>query len=68
MKRVVRMIGATKEAEISCDEAYRLLDQYAEALIRGEDTAALFPEVKHHLELCMDCREELDALLEALRA
>lgn len=68
MKKVVRMVGATKDTEISCDEAYHLLDQYAEALLRGEDTDALFPEVKHHLELCMDCREELDALLEALRA
>ena len=68
MKRIVKMIGKTRENEIPCDEAYRLLDQYAEAIISGNDPAELFPAVKHHLDLCMDCREELEALLEALGA
>lgn len=67
VKRVVRMVGATEDHEIACDEAYRLLDQYADTILRGEDPAAIFPQLKHHLEMCMDCREELEALLEALR-
>lgn len=66
LKRIVKMIGKTRENEIPCDEAYRLLDQYAEALLRGEDAEKLFPQVAHHLELCMDCKEELEALLLAL--
>ncbi|UCF99896.1 MAG: hypothetical protein JSV89_10260 [Spirochaetaceae bacterium] len=68
LKGMIHMVDSTADIEIACEEAYRLLDEYADALLLGEDTAALLPQVKHHLEMCMDCREELDALLSALRA
>lgn len=68
LKRMIYMVEATAEVEIACEEAYRLLDQYADVLLRGEDAAALLPQVKRHLEMCMDCGEELEALLAALRA
>lgn len=68
LKRMIHMVDSTADIEIACDEAYRLLDEYADMLLRGEDPAALLPQVKHHLEMCMDCREELDLLLAALRA
>jgi hypothetical protein len=45
-----------------------LLDQYAEAVERGEDTAQLMPLVKHHLDLCRDCHEEYEALLNILES
>jgi len=64
---MIHMVDATAEIEIACEEAYRLLDQYADMVLRGEDPAALMPRVKHHLEMCMDCREEFEVLLEALR-
>jgi len=68
LKRMIHIIDSTADIEIACEEAYRLLDEYADMLLRGEDPAALLPQVKHHLEICMDCREELDVLLAALRA
>jgi predicted anti-sigma-YlaC factor YlaD len=33
---------------------------------RGEDTASLMPLVEHHLKMCPDCREEVEALLRIL--
>ena len=68
LKRMIHMVDSTADIEIACEEAYRLLDEYADMLLRGEDPVKLLPQVKHHLEMCMDCREELDALLAALRA
>jgi len=68
LKRMIHMVDSTADIEIACEEAYRLLDEYADMLLRGEDPAKLLPQVKHHLEMCMDCREELDVLLAALRA
>lgn len=68
LKGMINMVDATAEEEIACQEAYRLLDEYAEMVLRGEDPEALLPQVKHHLEMCMDCREEFEALLSALRA
>jgi hypothetical protein len=68
LKRMIHMIDCTAEIEIVCEDACHLLDEYADTLLRGEDPAALLPQVEHHLEMCMDCREELDVLLAALRA
>ncbi len=62
------MVNATTEDEIGCDEAYELLDRYAEMVKRGEDPATLLPLVHRHLEACRDCREELEALLRILSA
>ena len=68
LKGMIGMVDATADIEIACEEAYRLLDEYADMLLRGEDPGVLLPQVKHHLELCMDCREELEMLLSALQA
>ena len=67
LKRMIRMVDAAAENEIACQEAYRLLDQYADMVLRGDDAAAMMPQLQHHLEMCMDCREEFEALLDALR-
>lgn len=66
-RKILQMIRNTREVEYSCDEVFELLDQYAEMLIRGEDGSQLMPLVKHHLEMCGDCREELEALLHILQ-
>ena len=68
LKGMIKMVDATADIELACEEAYRLLDEYADMLLRGEDPEVLLPQVKHHLEMCMDCREELEILLSALRA
>ncbi len=68
LHKMLHMIDQTQEEEYSCDEVYQLLDQYAEAVERGEDTAQLMPLVKHHLDLCRDCHEEYEALLNILES
>ena len=68
LKSMVEMIDHTQEQEIACDEAFHLLDEFTDAVLRGEDTAELMPLVKHHLAMCMDCREEYEVLLKSLKA
>jgi hypothetical protein len=62
------MLEHTQEVECSCDDVYRLMDEYAEAVRSGRDVRYLLPLVHHHLEMCGDCRQELEALLKALEA
>ena len=66
--KVARQIEMTDEVEYTCDDVHRLLDQFAEAVLRGEDTARLMPLVQKHLAMCQDCREEFEALLRIVRA
>lgn len=65
---MLKMIEKTQEEELSCDEVHRLLGEFAEMAMRGEDTASLLPLVHHHLDTCPDCREEYDALMQILQA
>ena len=66
--RLIKALQITEEVEYSCDEAFDLLDQYAEAIIERGDSAELMPLVKHHLEMCGCCREEYEALVQILKA
>jgi hypothetical protein len=68
LKRLLQNIARTRDIEIGCDEVYEVLDQYAEAVARGEDASAIMPLLKHHLDMCPDCFEECEALLEILEA
>ena len=68
MKRLLEMVVQTDEVEYDCVEAHRLLDEYADCVMRGEDAAALLPLVHKHLEMCPDCREEYEALMAILRS
>ncbi len=66
--KLARDIELTQDIEYSCDDVHRLLDQFAEAVLRGEDVARLMPLVQQHIDLCPDCREEFEALMRILRA
>lgn len=68
IRKLAQMLEMTHEEEYSCAEVYALLDQYVEGITRGEDATQLMPLVKHHLEMCSDCREEFEALLMILEA
>lgn len=57
----------TQTEEYSCDDAYKVLDVYAEIVARGDDPSELMPLVKLHLEICDNCREEFEALLVVLQ-
>jgi len=67
-RRLVEMIKQTQPEEFTCEEVFALLDQFADALERGDDVSALMPMVRSHLEICADCREEFEALLRVLQA
>ena len=56
----------THEEELSCDEVFALVDEYAEASQRGEDVASLKPIIRQHLDMCRECEEEYQALLRVL--
>jgi hypothetical protein len=68
MKSLLEHISKTIEVELPCDDVYELIDEFADAAARGEDTSKLMPLVQHHLEICRDCLEEYEALARILKA
>ena len=65
---LVRALTHTGEYEIGCDDCLEQVDRFVEMELSGLDAAEAMPLVRDHLDKCVDCREEFEALLEALRA
>jgi hypothetical protein len=66
MPQLLYAIQQTEEEEYSCDDMYQLMDQYVEMVRRGEEPASMMQLVEHHLKMCPDCRQEVEALLRML--
>jgi hypothetical protein len=58
----------TDPRDVGCDDALAVLHIYAEIMARGEDPEVRFPGVSAHLRACGPCAEDLNGLLEAIRA
>ena len=65
--KMLQSLAMTEEHQISCDEVYAVLDQFAEAVMRGENVLFFMPLVRQHLDMCPDCREEYETLLRMLQ-
>jgi len=66
MQRLINKLAITEEHEISCDDVHEILDQFTELEMHGENVAQIMPLVQKHLDLCPDCGEEHEALMQAL--
>lgn len=66
LKQLLDKVARTRDDEIDCQEVFELIDLYAEASSQGHDAGAMLPLVKHHLEMCSECLEEYQALLQIL--
>lgn len=64
---LLQSLPHTRDVELTCDEVFALLDEYAERAHRGENVAQLMPLVEHHLMMCPECREEYEALVRILQ-
>lgn len=62
LAKLMRILSLTEERELSCPEAFQLVDYYAELELAGENVHGLMPRVAHHLHLCGECFEEYVAV------
>ena len=64
---MILILTNTNTDEISCDECFDEIDRFAEIELVGKSAAEAMPLVRDHLERCLDCREEYEALIAALK-
>lgn len=62
----LRVLESVRAEEVSCDEIYARIDEYVEKEVDRKDAAQLMPLVREHLDLCSECCEEYEALLDVL--
>ena len=66
LKSIIRNIASARPDEIGCDDCQAELDRFAELELVGKSASDAFPLVADHLKRCRDCRQEFEALMEAL--
>ena len=62
----LRVLESVREEDVPCDEVYARIDEYVEREVGQKDAAQLMPLVREHLDLCSECCEEYQALLDVL--
>ena len=67
MQKMLQYLAIVSEEDISCEEVFAVLDQFVEAVQRGENVLLFMPLVRRHLDACPNCRDEYESLLEALQ-
>lgn len=68
LKEIVREIVNTRDVEIGCDDCFDQLDKFVDLELNGKSPEEAFPLVKDHIDRCKECREEYEALLEAIQS
>ena len=68
LKQLLYELSCTQDEEFDCEQVFRCLDLYAEAIARGEAADEMLPQVRQHFEHCRDCEQEFQALLRVLQA
>jgi hypothetical protein len=64
--KLEKILG-TSGRDPGCDAGLDVIDQYCEAVLRGEPAAERYSEFVTHLQNCVACREDTEGLLAALR-
>ena len=67
LERLLRLVARTEDEEISCTTCFDLLPTYVDLEVTGEDPGAQGRLFRQHLDQCVVCREEYEALRELIR-
>ena len=64
---LVRLIGLTQDFEINCEQCLALVGEFAEQTLAGKSISEGLKAVEQHLSVCAECRQEYEALQQALK-
>ena len=63
---ILRVLDEVPVEEVSCAELFTKLDEYVEREVDQKDAASIMPVIREHLDVCPECCEEYEALLDVL--
>ena len=64
LRELLRVVAATEPQEIDCEEFLARVGAYLEEMKPTGEPPAELRRVAQHLEICSECREEFDALVD----
>ena len=67
IKKMMHSVKMTRDHELDCGHCYDEIDQFIELELSNKNAAEIMPLVQDHLDRCVACREEYQALLLAIK-
>jgi hypothetical protein len=64
--RFLRILEDVRKEDLSCAEIYSKLDEYVECEIGCKDAAHVMPLIREHLDICQECCDAYEALLDVV--
>jgi predicted anti-sigma-YlaC factor YlaD len=68
LKQLVCALLSERQDALECEACFEQMGCFVELELAGKSAAELLPLVEQHLACCEECREEYQALREALSA
>lgn len=65
--QLLRLVGLTKDDEVDCQCCLSSVAEFAERQLAGKSIPESLQAIEHHLSVCSECREEFEALKQALK-
>jgi hypothetical protein len=67
VKERLESLARCSPGQISCEDVFWVLDQFATAVDQGENVLLLMPIIRQHLDICPACRDQYEHLLSGLQ-
>ena len=67
IRKLLDVVRATQAVEIDCDDCLLQVGEFAEAYLIGKPVPEGLKAVEQHLSICNECREEFEALCQAIK-
>lgn len=64
--KFLHILENARAEEMSCGDLYAHLDEFVEREINSKDAEKIAPLIREHLDICSDCCEEYEALLDVI--
>ncbi len=68
LHKLLQLLEITAPKELNCDDFLDLMAAYSEDYLGGIATGSTYESFRHHLKLCPECTEELNAYLKVLKS
>jgi len=64
--KFLKILEGVRREEMSCDQMYKQLDEFVEQELKSHDAAKIMPLIREHIDLCPECCDEYQALMDIL--
>ena len=67
MRQILDYLLGAGSDDPGCEAAFDVIDEYVEAVLRGEDVTKRYANVVAHLQGCDACRRDVEGFIAAMR-